>query len=206
MNERRSVLSSQVQSVYTRYRKAQIDYNDLYIHMYIAYNAWYRQVTGTTNDREALAMLKERFVIWDDYCQGKTLTQLHKYLNQLAKLTTEKPVGQQNGWKGTIENAYDWRGLIEYWYFIRCRLVHGSAVPRRHVWLAYETLDIFMSEIVDRMQSCFTQSDLERMQELSMLVRTEHTKVGRFKQLQQKLHTKYINSPDIWQVDMQRVL
>ena len=193
-----------IRHIYKWYRKAQVDYTELYIRMYIAYNAWYRQVTGSTNDREAIALLKKRFVIWDDYCNGRTMANLRVYVERLSKLTTEHPLGSHAVWNGKVENSDDWRGLIEYWYRVRCLLVHGSEVSPRHVWLAYETLELFMAEIVGRMQACFTDKDYQRLEELSTLVKTETGKDTRFRLLQRKLQAKYIESPDIWQVDMQR--
>ncbi|MFZ1301114.1 MAG: hypothetical protein WAQ27_00845 [Candidatus Microsaccharimonas sp.] len=195
-----------IQHIYRWYKKAQVDYTELYIQMYISYNAWYRQVTGTTNDRQAISQLKKRFIIWDDYCKGKTLLNLKIYAERLSKLTVEKPLGRNTIWDGKVNSADDWRSLIEFWYQVRCLIVHGSEVSPRYVWLAYETLDLFMSEIVDRMQACFTDKDLQRLEELSALVRTETSKDSRFRRLQQKLQAKYIDSPDIWQVDMQRVV
>ncbi|MDB5162922.1 MAG: hypothetical protein JWO54_986 [Candidatus Saccharibacteria bacterium] len=194
-----------IRYIYKWYKKAQVDYTELYIRIYISYNAWYRQVTGSTNDREAISILKKRFVIWDDYCNGKTLASLKIYVDRLVKLTNEKPLSKHSYWEGTIETVNDWRGLIEFWYQVRCMLVHGSDVPPRYVWLAYETLELFMAEIVSRMQACFTDKDLQRLEELSTLVKSDISKDGRFRRLQQKLQAKYIESPDIWQVDMQRV-
>lgn len=194
-----------IRHIYKWYKKAQVDYTELYIQMYIAYNAWYRQVTGSTNDREAISLLKKRFVIWDDYGNGKTMLHLRVYVERLSKLTLENPCASSTVWNGTIESSDDWRGLIEFWYRVRCILVHGSEVSPRQVWLAYETLELFMSEIVERMQACFTDKDFRRLGELSTLARSETGKDTRFRLLQQKLHAKYIDSPDIWQVDMQRV-
>lgn len=194
-----------IRHIYKWYKKAQVDYTELYIRIYIAYNAWYRQVTGSTNDREAIGLLKKRFVIWDDYTQGKTMNSLKVYVERLSKLTSEKPLVCHSLWNGTVENSDDWRGLIEFWYQVRCMLVHGSEVSPRYVWLAYETLQLFMGEIVERMQACFTDKDLQRLEELTLLVRSDTGKDGRFKLLQRKLQAKYIDSPNIWQVDMQRV-
>ena len=194
-----------IRHIYRWYKKAQVDYTELYIRMYIAYNAWYRQVTGSANDREAIAILKKRFVIWDDYSNGKTMPSLRVYAERLATLTAERPLASSSLWNGTIKDSNDWRGIIEYWYRVRCLLVHGSEVSPRHVWLAYETLELFMAEIVERMQACFTDKDFQRLEELSMLVKSEAGKSTRFRQLQQKLQAKYIDSPNIWQVDMQRV-
>lgn len=194
-----------IRNIYKWYRKAQVDYVEQYIRVYVAYNAWYRQVTGTTNDREALSALKKRFIIWDDYCKGRTVPQLRVYMERLSMLTAEKPLTAHSLWSGCIENSEDWRGLIEFWYQVRCTLVHGSEVPVKYVWIAYETLDLFMGEIVGRMQACFTDKDLERLEELSALVHTGNDTNDRFRRLQQKLQAKYVDSPDIWQVDMQRV-
>jgi len=162
-------------------------------------------VTGSTNDREAIAILKKRFVIWDDYTKGKTLSNLKVYADRVSKLTTNAPLAQHAYWNGMVESSDDWRGLIEFWYQVRCRLMHGSEVSPRYVWLAYETLELFMGEIVERMQACFTEKDFQRLEELTTLVKSETGKDARFRRLQQKLQAKYIESPDIWQVDMQRV-
>jgi hypothetical protein len=194
-----------IKYIYKWYKKAQVDYTELYIRIYIAYNAWYRQVTGSTNDREAIAILKKRFVIWDDYSQGKILSNMKVYVERLSKLTHEKPLISNTLWNGKIEDKDDWLGLIEFWYQVRCMLVHGSEISPRYVWLAYETLELFMGEIVERMQACFTEKDLQRLEELSLLIQSDTGKDARFRRLQQKLQAKYIDSPDIWQVDMQRV-
>lgn len=194
-----------IKHIYRWYKKAQVDYTELYIRLYIAYNAWYRQVTGTTNDREAISALKKRFIIWDDYCKGRTIPNMKIYAERIVVLTNDKPLINNSLWNGVVNNSDDWQSLIEFWYQVRCLLIHGSEVSPRHVWLAYETLDIFMSEIVERMQSCFTDRDFKRLQELSTLAQTENGKNNRFRLLQRKLQAKYIDSPDIWQVDMQRV-
>jgi hypothetical protein len=194
-----------IKHIYRWYKKAQIDYIEHYIRLYIAYNAWYRQVTGSANDREAISILKKRFIIWDDYCKGRTMTNLKIYLERLSVLTTETPFSQTSIWNGIVNGSEDWRGLIEFWYQVRCRLVHGSDVSPRLVWLAYETLELFMGEIVERMQACFTDKDFQRLEELSTLVHSEKDTNSRFRRLQRKLQAKYIESPDIWQVDMQRV-
>ncbi len=205
MNKKIHTPPDDIKHIYRWYKKAQIDYTEHYIKLYIAYNAWYRQVTGSTNDREAISTLKKRFIIWDDYCKGRTMPNLKIYLERLSTLTSETPFSQSPLWKGVIQGVEDWRGLIEFWYQVRCRLVHGSDVSPRLVWLAYETLELFMGEIVERMQSCFTDKDFQRLEELSTLVHSEKDTNSRFRRLQQKLQAKYIESPDIWQVDMQRV-
>lgn len=194
-----------IRRIYNWYRKAQVDYTELFIRIYIAYNAWYRQITGTTNDREAISILKKRFIIWDDYCQGKTMPSLYVYIERLSKLTNDQPFAVNSLWNGKVKDEKDWQGLIEFWYQVRCALMHGSEVPPKHVWLAYETLEVFMGEIVERMQACFTDKDFQRLKEVAVLAKAQPSSQSRFHQLQRKLQAKYIESPDIWQVDMQRV-
>ena len=118
-----------IKHIYSWYKKAQVDYTELYVRLYISYNAWYRQVTATTNDREAISRLKKRFVIWDDYCSGNTLQRLRVYAERLSKLTYEQPLAGSAVWNGVIQTSQDWRSLIEFWYQVRCYLVHGSDVP-----------------------------------------------------------------------------
>ena len=82
--------------------------------------------------------------------------------------------------------------------------MHGTQVKARYVWYAYETLDVFMTEIISRMEQCFTEKDMQRLQEVNVLAEVAGNRSDRFKVLQNKLQQKYISSPDIWQVDMQR--
>ncbi len=192
--------------VFVWFKKAQIDYVEKYIQMYIAYNAWYQEVTGCSNDRQALAALKKRFVIWDDYAHGRTMKLLQVYMERVVELTQREPFSSRTTyWSGSIESSTDWRSLIEFWYQVRCKLVHGAEVNPKYVWLAYETLDVFMGEIISRMQKCFTPEDLKRMKELNTLAIAEGDKSERFRQLQNKLYQKYVASPNLWQVDMKRV-
>lgn len=190
--------------VYRWYRRSQVDYVGHFIELYVAYNAWYRKATGSTNDREAIGKLKKRFVIWDDYANGATMPAMKLYMEKVVEHSSERPLPGGSYWDGRVLSTEDWRGLLEYWYQIRCLLVHGETVPSRHVWLAYETLDIFMNEIIDRMQRCFTEKDMERLKEVSALAVADHDRSEKFKTLQRKLHEKYIASPNIWRVDMER--
>jgi hypothetical protein len=194
-----------IKHIYRWYKKAQVDYVEQYIRLYISYNAWYRNVTGTVNDREAISVLKKRFIMWDDYCKGKTLIDMRLYVERLVILTNERPLVNNSVWNGVIKDADDWRNIIEFWYQVRCFLVHGSDIPQKYVWLAYETLELFMREIVQRMQSCFTDKDMRRLEELSLIAASSADKNKRLLMLRRKLQVKYIESPDIWQVDMQRV-
>lgn len=171
------------------YLKAQVDYVGLYIQLYISYNAWYCEATGTTNNRQAIGSLKKRAVIWDDYLHGRTLHSLKPYVSRLAEATQHEPFGKSIYWEGYLANTSDWRSLIEFWYQVRCLLVHGSYVSPKLVWLAYETLDAFMSEIIHRMQQSLKDTP----------------KVQGNTKLQRRLYNKYLASPDLWHVDMRRV-
>lgn len=192
--------------VYTQYQKAHIDYEELFLKVYIAYNSWYREVTATVNDREAIGVLKKRFVIWDDYRQGKTLTSLKPYMERLAEYTQSTPFPSVKlYWNGEVGDRWDWTSLIEFWYQTRCHIVHGVVVRQKYTWLAYETLYIFMGEIIERMQSCISKEDINTLHQLSSLDHKTMSRDERFSKLQRKLYNKYVASPDIWHVDMQRV-
>lgn len=178
----------------------------LFLRLYIAYNAWYKEVTGTSNDRRALQLLKERFIIWDDFCNGKTMRTLRIYMERLCDYTQKEPFPSTKlYWGGELENPQDWTSLIEFWYQARCLIVHGAPIGPKYAWYAYETLDIFMHEITTRMRNCFTESDSTRLCELSSLADLNPRRSKRFQKMQHALYQKYIASPDIWQVDMQRV-
>ena len=188
--------------IYRWYKRAQVDYVEHYIRLYIAYNAWYREVTGTINDRQALAVLKKRAIIWDDYMHGKTMGHLTVYMQRLVDLTLAEPLGASRYWSGSIENITDWQSLIEFWYQVRCMLVHGSAVKARYVWLAFETLDVFMGEIINRMQTAF-QAHVAPLGGFDAVI--EASDSTKHEELRRKLHARYFTSPNLWQVDMERV-
>lgn len=107
--------------------KALIDYADMYTKLYAAYNAWYGEITGLKNDRRALAVLKKRFVIWEDYQAGKVMGELRPYMTRLAELTQREPLRVTHAhWNGELADVSDWRSLIEYWYQVRCLVVQAS--------------------------------------------------------------------------------
>ena len=137
-----------------QYEVARINYATQFLLLYVAYNAWYYQVTGTRNDREALVLLKRRHVIWHDYYWGRAMSALRPYMEQLAELTQREPFESTTAtWNGEVTHSTDWRSLIEFWYQVRCVLVHGSEVKSDYIGLAYQTLDIFMEEILQRMRA-----------------------------------------------------
>lgn len=192
------------------YEKAQIDYTVAFLRLYIAYNTWYTEVTCTTNDREALNRLKKRSVIWEDYCDNRTLYALKSYMERLVDVTHKEPLSGGGYWNGEIASVYDWRSLIECWYRVRCRIVHGGRVATQYAWLAYETLNIFMGEILRRVEGVLASFDMEKLRRVSQKVAnstlSQSPSSRRHRDLQQRLYQKYTLAPDIWQVDMQRVL
>lgn len=193
------------------YERAKIDYSDLYVKQYIAYNAWFRKVTGCDEDYEAIRQVMKRFVIWDDYVHGMTLTELSAITQQIATMTHTYPVtSARSSWDGTVKDAFDWRGLIYFWYYTRCDLFHGTMMPGstrfdRQVQLAYESLHVFMTEIVKRMRFCFTDSDFHRLTDVRSLLQSPVGPLDELKAVEAKLYQKFIHSPDIWNVDMERV-
>lgn len=205
MNGADAMVPADVKAVYSWYKKSQIDYTQHYINMYVSYNAWYRQVSGSMNDRQAIGILKKRYIIWDDYLHGKTMRTLRPYMERLAELTQREPFMSENTyWTGSVESISDWRSLIEYWYQVRCRVVHGAELSPKFIWLAYETLDVFMTEIVERMQKCTPKVDLSLEAEQDSLAEINKRRSEKFKVIQRKLHQKYLIAPDIWQIDMRR--
>jgi hypothetical protein len=192
------------------YERAKIDYSDLYVKEYIAYNAWFRKVTNCTVDHEAIKEVCRRFVIWDDYLHGRTLTTLSPYVEQIATLTQRHPLLlASSGWDGVVKDAFDWRGLIYFWYHTRCDLFHGVTMPGysyhdTQIRLAYESLSIFMGEIIKRMCYCFTDTDFARLTEVRGLLASERGAASELKEIEARLHQKFIHSPDIWNVDMER--
>lgn len=194
-----------VKQIYLWYQKANIDYASQFIKLYTAYNAWYARVTLTANNREAILKLKKRFVIWDDYCNKRVMNSLRVYMERVVELTQQSPVtSYSQHWSGEVEDVDDWKSLIEYWYQIRCSVVHGDDISEKYVWLAYETLSIFMEEIIQRMKATFSLADAVRLKEAEMHVELNSSNKQRFQKLQVKLQQKYIHSGNIWQVDMQR--
>lgn len=195
-------------NIYHWFESAQIDYSGMYLKLYVAFNAWYRQVTKTPYDRDALARLKKRFVIWNDYYNGLTMQSLRPVFSNIVALTCSEPMKVSRGrWNGIVESVNDWHGLLEYWYQVRCDLVHGlidmdSTEDAKIIKCAYQSLNIFMSEIVNRMRNCFSTEDNERLEELNLLIEHQADTPESIRESYRLLQQKYINSRDIWNVDM----
>lgn len=135
------------------YIKAQVDYSQLYLALYVAFNAWYRELTNKAHDRVALNVLREGHSLWGEYCSGYELQALRTPMTLLVELTQREPISYATPhWKGEVGHIQDWPGLIEYWYRVRCLVVHGAEIQPSYVYLAYETLNIFMSEVIERRQ------------------------------------------------------
>lgn len=142
---------SDVKQMHIWYRRAQIDYVNKYMSLYASFNAWYRTKTHTTNDRQALNALHKGNEVWDEYCRGEVLQNLEQVMTLLVECTQREPISYASPhWKGEVAHIKDWPSLIEYWYRVRCLVMHGSEVRPTYVFLAYETLNIFMTEIVRR--------------------------------------------------------
>jgi hypothetical protein len=193
------------------FERSQIDYSDLYMKTYIAYNAWFRKVTNCTIDHEAIKEVVKRFVIWDDYLHGRTLITLGSIVEQIAILTAKRPTRPTGTvWDGRVKDRYDWRNLIYFWYQTRCDLFHGLTEPGRsyhdlQIKLAYESLNVFMSEIIRRMRFCFTDTDFAQLTEVRRLLGADNGTLAELKEIEVSLHQKFIHSPDLWNVDMERV-
>jgi hypothetical protein len=119
--------------------------------LYASFNAWYRDYTGKQNDREALNMLRLGHVLWTCYCQGDAMPSLRPVMELLVECTQREPLPAASPhWQGEVRHVSDWESLIEYWYRVRCLVMHGAEIKPTYVYLAYETLNIFMGEITAR--------------------------------------------------------
>jgi len=191
--------------VYQWHARAQLDYSDLYLRLYISYNAWYGVVTCTDFDREAIARLKRRVGIWSQYIQGSTMAELRSVMTRLSTLTVATPMTVTNGkWQGVISHPDDWQNLIEFWYQVRCCLFHGNAQSDERfatfVQLAYVSLNIFMSEVIARMKASATDEDVRLLGDIEQLsLDDSNTQMLEIRRL---LRRKYINSRDPWNVDV----
>lgn len=146
------------QTVRDLFMKSRIDYNAAYLILYSAYNAWYRDVTGHVSDQRALAAIKLKTDLWNTALQDRSMPGLRSLLRRLYALTNHRPLHGYTSWHGSLDDEADWRGLIEFWYALRCAIVHGNDVvgnPYHDIYikLAYESLFLFMNEVVSRQVS-----------------------------------------------------
>ena len=193
------------------HEKAQIDYSDLYVKEYIAYNAWFRKVTDCATDYEAIRRVTKRFVIWDDYIHGRTLVDLGQVADMIAEFTHRYPIRlAAHSWNGVVADSFDWKNLIFFWYQTRCDLFHGLTMPGKikhdiQIELAYKSLNIFMTEIIRRMRHCFSDEDYVKLTEVQALLKSPNGSTDTLQKTESGLYQKFIHSPDLWNVDMQRV-
>ena len=140
----------------------------------------------------------------------RTLVNLGSIVEQIAILTAKRParpMGQV--WGGCVKDRYDWHSLIYFWYQTRCDLFHGLTEPGRsyhdlQIKLAYESLNVFMGEIIRRMRYCFTDTDFAQLTEVRGLLSSENGALSELRELEASLYQKFIHSPDLWNVDMER--
>lgn len=135
---------------------SRITYAPLYMQLYVAFNAWYRQETKAVSDRQALSMIKSRRDVWLHPRVRRIAPLLEPYIDRIIELTDKHPI-YGPGWSGSLENYDDWSGLVEYWYRVRCELFHGMLHEdirhhRQYVQLAYITLSLYLQTVVDELQ------------------------------------------------------
>lgn len=135
------------------YIRAQIPYGQHYAALYGAFNSWYRHVTSTQQDTEALARLlsTHRYSL-DTLLPHTTHSLLRPYMYKLYVLTNHQPLPIAR-WDGRLGSVNDYEGLVWFWYAVRCRVVHGeasleSALFEHYVKHAYESLQICLSALV----------------------------------------------------------
>lgn len=146
MNDRRQVIRW--------YDRAQIDYTHYYMALYASFNAWYQLGAKTKNERQAINYLRKGIPLWDAYCSGVALQQLQSPMRLVVELTQREPLSHITPhWRGEVEDIYDLPSLLEYWYRVRCLVMHGAEIAPHYVYLAYETLNIFMAELIRSMKS-----------------------------------------------------
>lgn len=126
------------------YQRSQLDYAAAYMYLYASYNAWHRVEVGAMSDRDALRVLKRNFNIWHQYYEGESMLGMGALLEEVVSYT-------KSGWPVVVVDAEDWRSMVDFWYKVRCELVHGQLdISDSHseeaVRLAYQTLSLFMGE------------------------------------------------------------
>lgn len=135
--------------LWERYARAQVDYINLYMALFAVFNAWYSERTQSSNDREAIKRLQADSSFWSVYSQGQTRNRLSSMMVNLVEFTQREPISYATPhWRGVVAHKTDWAGLLEYWYRVRCLVAHGAEVRPTDVYLAYETLNIFVGSVI----------------------------------------------------------
>lgn len=173
----RDLTMKQVASVVHAFQSSQVQYDDKFLLLFSSYNSWYRSVTGESIDARALRAVKLRDALWGEYLRGECLERLRPLMRRITLLTRIRPLRSGSLVDGVLTGPDDWEGLIEFWYTIRCDIVHGNATVLEahypvYAKLAYETLQIFMTEVVMRLQinvQTLAQSDKSKVRMLPRL-------------------------------------
>lgn len=148
---------TQQQLIIETFQSSRIDYAGAYLHLYASYNAWYRFVTGQSLDTVAIGKMKQRYALWRDYIDGNCLQQLRSPMRRIYVLTQHRPLITGSGVSLVLEDDSDWQHLIDFWYAVRCDVVHATSA-RTHgyyeqfIRLAYESLQVYMTEVVHRLR------------------------------------------------------
>ena len=128
--------------------RAQVDYVQSYMALYAAFNSWYRVATGKLNDREAINVMRESEDVL--FSRSVYVTEsLAPHMHHLAELTQREPLSYATPhWRGEVQHSRDWKSLLEYWYRVRCLVMHGAEVKPVYVYLAYQTLNIVVADVL----------------------------------------------------------
>jgi hypothetical protein len=140
------------------FQDARIDYKSAYLRLYASYNAWYRFASGHTLDTLALEAMKQRYEIWRDYFDHNCLELLRSPMRRIYVLTQHRPLITNSGVSLALEDDSDWQHLIDFWYVVRCDIVHNTpsclhGYYEQFVRLAYESLMVYMTEVVSRLSA-----------------------------------------------------
>ena len=82
-------------------------------------------------------------------------------MRHLVELTQREPLLSSASRRYVeIKNMTDWNSLLEFWYQVRCLVMHGSEVQPSYVYLAYQTLYIFMDQIVETLKLAANEDSL----------------------------------------------
>ncbi len=170
---------------------SKIDYFSLYMNLFASFNCWYYEMAGAKSNYEGLKRLKNKFGIWQRYYDGQTMPELEALFRVVVSFCQDSEIPGPT-------DQYDWVGLMNFWYKVRCDLVHGSLfrASQEHVLtvkLAYDSLFIFMSEVVRIESRRFTKEDKLRLKELQLLQRVAPSDKNVEVELR-TLYSKYLNN------------
>lgn len=143
-----------------------IDYEAAFLHAYASFNAWYRFATGEPLNSLALQALKQRYELWHDYFTGECLTLLRSPMRRIYVLTQHRPLKTADGRSICLRDDSDWQQLIDFWFIVRCDVVHATdsldhAYYQQYVKLAYESLSVYMTEVVRRLNVRLNLEDVK---------------------------------------------